>query len=676
MAGKSKGKASQKRATKGPKQIKKTDASVLSDQQWLHLSVACAVCSVFLYWNTLQNDFVFDDSSAVVQNPDVRGEASLGELFRNDFWATPLSDRLSHKSYRPITTLTFRITALLHGMEPMPFHLVNVILYAVACYVAVQCVKQMMQNTFSSHFPVVTCLPFAFHPIHTEVVATVVGRADLLAAIFAFTAFYSHSQSMEQCTTNQKFFYCLALAWLSSLSKETGLTILGICGAHEVARIWCKSHGQDLLKSITRFLALAAMGVAYLWFRKLINGPSTGILPSAGDNPLVMAETSLQYALTAAFIMALYIWRLVNPFTLLCDYGYNVVPLIRGISDGRNLLTLVMVVGIMLLIVVAMRKATQEDDGRMLMALAWIFVPLLPASHILMLGTVVAERFLFLPSLGYCMLVAFALESAWTKISKRTHFSVLAIVLAVFTSRILTRNQEWKTEESLWQADYASRPQNVKIAMNRASDLYRGGDYDAAWHIVKDLQRLGDVQHFELCALQAKTTALSQEAGQNFDMAYQILDDCVQQVNARSHPSQKDNLVFSQYGYLLSQEERFEEAVIWFSKASASSESAGVNAIGPVCNEGEILARLGKWAESVPVLEKCADLSTRGREWNKDTKLMNLAKAYYMTREFDAAEKVLMQDMSQTEETASFLETVRKAKKQQEDRARQQQQQQ
>jgi len=650
--------------------------------------MACAACSILLYYNTLPNDFIFDDGAAVVNNPNVRGESSFWDIFRNDFWATPLQEHLSHKSYRPITTLTFRITALLHGIQPMPFHFVNIVLNAVASYMAVQCIKCMTTSstttttTSSWMVPVVTSLFYTFHPIHTEVVATIVGRADLLAAIFSFGAFLLHSQCIQQSldVSSKPFLYCLGLAWLSALSKETGLMILGICGAHEVARIWLlstnttttKSGNAMVYKSISRFVVLAITGLSYLLFRKIINGPSTGILPSSGDNPLVESKTPMQYALTAAFIMVLYVWRLINPFTLLCDYGYNVVPLVDGLlSDLRNVATLTLIITTVALGILAVKRATQKQDGRLLMALTWIFVPLLPASHILILGTVVAERLLFLPSLGYCMLVALAVEktSQRMQLSQRnnTVSAMLVVVLALNTTRILSRNVEWSTEETLWKADYTSHPQNVKVAMSHASDLQNAGKYNEAWNILKNVEGLGDIQQFELCALQAKATALSQD---DYEKAYGILDVCVQKMNARPTPSQKDQLVYAAYGYLLSQQERFEEAATWFAKASEAAELTGVNAVGSVCNEGEILARLGKWQESVPVLKKCAELSVRSREWNRSTKLMNLAKAYYMTLDFDLAEQVLVNDMEQTDETLSFLETVRKVKQQQEERAK------
>lgn len=662
-----------------------TSTSPLSEQQWNNLAIFCAISSLFLYWSCVENEFVFDDFAAVVQNPDVRGESPMFQLFKNDFWATPLQDTLSNKSFRPLTTLTYRWSHALFGMNPRHFHSMNILLNATCAFLVVK--KSVQTMTLSSTtwmFPVVTCLLFTFHPIHTEVVSTVVGRADLLSSIFALWAYLQHSKCIKsEIVYSRHLMYTLVLAWLSALCKETGLLVLGICGVSEVVHVWFSpTHNKHHKTASTmRFMVLASTGVSYLLFRKGINGPSTGILPSAGDNPLILASSTMQYAATAMFIMAVYVWKLIYPFSLLCDYGYNVIPLINGWNDVRNLATLGLVVSVVALAIMAFfhmlsnRRQRQSHYGPfILMALAWIVVPLLPASHVLILGTVVAERLLYLPSLGFCMLISLLLECVNKQLSKtqKGHYSwcimaMLGVVLAAFTQRITSRNVEWSTTVNLWKADYHTNPNNVKIALAYAADLHQAGDDNQAYQVVKDLEGLGDVQQFEVCALKAKMTALSSDQQQqqhDYDKAYRILDTCVEQVNARTftNPSQKDHLVFGAYGYLLSTQDKLEQAAEWFQKASDAAERAKVvNMVGPVCNQGEILARMNRWKESIPVLQQCAELSVRGREQD-DTKLMNLAKAYYMSRDFDRAEAVLMEEMTQTQEVQEFLETVRSAR--------------
>jgi predicted Zn-dependent protease len=121
-------------------------------------------------------------------------------------------------------------------------------------------------------------------------------------------------------------------------------------------------------------------------------------------------------------------------------------------------------------------------------------------------------------------------------------------------------------------------------------------------------------------------------------------------------------LVFAAYGYLKIRQESLEQAAEWFEQASTSEEQANVNTAAVVCNRGEILARMNHWQESVPVLRTCADMSKRAKQDDEATIFMNLATAHYMTRDFDQAEHVLLDEMEESPEVLQFLETVRSSR--------------
>merc|ERR1719367_1881984 len=95
-------------------------------------TVLILVC-ISLYWNSLQCGFVFDDISAIRDNRDLRPHVPLTNIFQNDFWGTPMTKEQSHKSYRPLTVLTFRLNYLLHALEPLGYHLGNVVLHFLVC---------------------------------------------------------------------------------------------------------------------------------------------------------------------------------------------------------------------------------------------------------------------------------------------------------------------------------------------------------------------------------------------------------------------------------------------------------------------------------------------------------------------------------------------------------------
>ena len=127
----------------------------------------CTAVGVVVYLNTLDCGFCFDDEQAIIKNGDLRPETPWSNLLFNDFWGTPMDNRNSHKSYRPLCVATFRLNYLLHELQPMGYHLVNVLLHGAVCYLYVQ----LCGVVFSQVWPaLIAGLLFAVHPIHTEAV--------------------------------------------------------------------------------------------------------------------------------------------------------------------------------------------------------------------------------------------------------------------------------------------------------------------------------------------------------------------------------------------------------------------------------------------------------------------------------------------------------------------------
>ena len=131
-------------------------------------SLLTALVGVGVYLNTLSHELVFDDIPAIQFNKDLRPQASWSSLLVHDYWGTPLKDPLSHKSYRPLCVATFRLNYLLHELEPMGYHLVNILLHGVVCYLYVQLCGLVLSEVWPA---LIAGLLFAVHPIHTEAVS-------------------------------------------------------------------------------------------------------------------------------------------------------------------------------------------------------------------------------------------------------------------------------------------------------------------------------------------------------------------------------------------------------------------------------------------------------------------------------------------------------------------------
>ena len=130
-----------------------------------------SLVAILIYWSTVNCGIVYDDEPAIMKNQDLRPNGSWSDLLYHDFWGAPMTSKTSHKSYRPLCVATFRLNYLLHELQPMGYHLVNVLLHGAVCYLYVQ----LCGVVFSQVWPaLIAGLLFAVHPIHTEAVKKIV----------------------------------------------------------------------------------------------------------------------------------------------------------------------------------------------------------------------------------------------------------------------------------------------------------------------------------------------------------------------------------------------------------------------------------------------------------------------------------------------------------------------
>lgn len=194
-------------------------------------------------------------SRAIKANPDVQWSAPWTHLLFNDFWGTPLTHSGSHKSYRPLCVLSFRLNHWLHEFEPAGYHLANVLLHCLATGLFTLLARSLLPARSTLAAAVAGAL-FAAHPIHTEAVAGIVGRADIGAAVFFMLAFMSYRRyaalrsslcvALRHQRLRAKSLWPLVVkkwCWMtltllcaacSMLTKEHGITILAVCAVYDV----------------------------------------------------------------------------------------------------------------------------------------------------------------------------------------------------------------------------------------------------------------------------------------------------------------------------------------------------------------------------------------------------------------------------------------------------------
>ncbi|XP_075258031.1 protein O-mannosyl-transferase TMTC3-like isoform X4 [Convolutriloba macropyga] len=505
----------------------------------------CGCAALLVYTTSLNCGFVFDDSAAILKNYDLRQTHPWTELFRNDFWGTAMKSERSHKSYRPITVLTFRINYLLQELEPFGYHLVNALLHALASILLYLFLSSNLRyfdtqkpssstNLFDRKIAFITSLLFAVHPVHVEAVTGIVGRAEILSFIASLAVMYfcivfaNYASSTGKGTAP---IYCSALCaylatsttlGLAMLCKETGVTTCAVCAIIDLYFI-CQKSLRDVWDELIPFiiwtdknkeppnLALAtnknqkkSLAVSG-WLRRfvfrqlllltalvilvflriyLVQG---GQMPSftAFDNPAAMAKSPAR-EMTLNYLLPINIWLLLCPWWLCCDWSMGTIPLIQSPLDTRNLATAAFWCGIL----IAGRRCFAGRDkltAQIAFALSLIVFPFLPASNLLFpVGFVVAERVLYTPSAGFCILVAMGMQrlvqivkrfeqNSVTGISassgKYLVYSCLLVTICAHFARTSYRNYDWKDEFSLFISAVKNNKFNAKCWNNVGHSL-------------------------------------------------------------------------------------------------------------------------------------------------------------------------------------------------------------
>ncbi|XP_061871977.1 protein O-mannosyl-transferase TMTC3 [Colius striatus] len=449
-----------------------------------------AVC----YWNSLFCGFVFDDVSAILDNKDLHPSTPLTNLFQNDFWGTPMSEERSHKSYRPLTVLTFRLNYLFSELNAVSYHFLNLVFHVVVCIVFLKVCKLFLDNKSS----IVASLLFAVHPIHTEAVTGVVGRAELLSSIFFLAAFLSYTKSKGPDNTIvwTPIAMTVFLVAVATLCKEQGITVVGICCVYEVfiAQRYTlpvlldttvqilRGKGSipfSMLQTLLKLIVLMFSTLLLVVIRVQVIQSQLPVF-TRFDNPAAVSPSPARQ-LTFNYLLPVNAWLLLNPSELCCDWTMGTIPLVESLLDVRNVATLTFFGFLGSLIVFSLRYPG-DSSKTVLMALCLIVLPFIPASNLFFpVGFVVAERVLYVPSMGFCILVA----HGWKKLSTRSvlrkiSWVCLAAVLFTHALKTLHRNWDWESEYTLFMSALKVNKNNAKLWNNVGHALENEKNFERA----------------------------------------------------------------------------------------------------------------------------------------------------------------------------------------------------
>ena len=462
------------------------------------LCIILAVISVVLYANTLLNSYVLDDNNVIKNNTIVtKGIPAIPEIFSTPYrWGY---FHTSNDQYRPLSLAMFAVEYQVFGGTPAPGHFINIILFA-ACVVLLFLFLNKLFERKKTAVAFIASLLFAIHPIHTEVVANIKSSDELLCFCFAFLSLNIFIKYIETGKIYQLLFGSVCF-FLSLLSKETVITFLAI-----IPLIFFFYKNENKKRSIYITVGAIAMTALFLMIRYIVLS-----VYDAGhtaqfdflDNMLVNAPSAASRLATEIYILGNYVKLLIVPYPLISDYSYHSIPFV-GFDSAWVLISLA---AYSFLLVFSISGLINKTKNLFVFAILFFLITILLFSNIFFLiGTPMAERLLFFPSVGFCLLVALVIDK-WIIgtsglnapiLTNTKAWVALAPVFVIFSSMTIARNNDWKSNYTLFKTDLTKSPDDCRLYFNLAVEI-DGERYEAVTDSEKkhemDLESIGYLRH-------------------------------------------------------------------------------------------------------------------------------------------------------------------------------------
>ncbi len=432
------------------------------------LCIVLGILSFSIYSNTLRNGYAVDDNLFITRNSVV----NMGVMGITQLLASPRMKGVetgNNDTYRPTSFIMFAVEKELFGFNPTTGHLINIILFS-ACVVLLFLFLDRLLEHKKTVIAFIAALLFAVHPIHTEVVANIKSRDELLCFFFAFWSLNSFITYFAN-GKNIRLVVGFVALFLSFLSKETSVSFIAI-----VPLVFFFYRTGNKRRSIT-ITAAAVIGFAiFLGIRTIVLhgiAPGHSALAASADNQLLNVPAGASRLATAILTCGYYIKLLFIPHPLLCSYSYSTIPFV----NFGNIWVLLSLTAYLSLIVFAFYRLIKFKKDLWAFGVLFYLITIALFSNIVFLPPALfAERFVFFASVGFCLLIALLIEKWLFSFSKSENAAntlsdlsrskvllFLVPIVIVFGSMTVSRNYDWKDDYSLYSTDVENAPQNSRM---------------------------------------------------------------------------------------------------------------------------------------------------------------------------------------------------------------------
>ncbi len=430
------------------------------------ISVSC----IALYSNTLKNPFVWDDHLLIEKNLLIQNWKFIPDIFTHHLFYTTGE---ASTFYRPLQTLTLLLDYHIWHFKAAGYHLTNLILHLLASILVYFLVLEIGEKHLTALW---AGLLFAIHPIHTEAVSYIAGRADSLVTIFILLSLLAYRKNSNSSYICSVLFFTGAL-----LSKELALIFPFILLLYELSFAKEKteinpvvreksSKGGNLIKPAPFFIT--ALGYIYFRFH-FLKFTETNLAFHFNRDYFLRLATSIK-------ILFSYLGLLIFPQELKMARGYHLV---------KSFLDPAFIIFSFLLVIIIWAAIKSYHKSRFTFFFSfWFFIFLLPFLNILRLNALIAEHWLYIPSIGFLALLGRIIEKAVNR--KKFLIFVFMPFFIYYASLTVTQNLQWQNEVKLYQKILKYNPEVVLVWYNLGTIYLREGSYEEAEKAFRNLLKL------------------------------------------------------------------------------------------------------------------------------------------------------------------------------------------
>lgn len=496
-----------------PATIEKTMPKLASAQSasawWTNTrwqSIIIFLFSSLLYINTLSHQYAQDDAIVLYDNMfTTKGLEGISSIFQYDtfygfFKEEGKASLVAGGRYRPLSLVLFAMGWEFFGNNPVIYHLMNVFWYALTCLILYWLILRLLslqQDKLQVQFiAFATALLFAAHPIHTEAVANIKGRDEILTLLGSLTALYAIVRAYDE-----KKLVWLILGgfsfFLALLAKENAITFLAV--APLTFWVFRKAKlGEIVLYTLplliiaTAFLALRAAVLGFNFSeptKELMNNPYLKI-----ESNEWVAFSFAEWSATIIFTLGKYVALLFFPHPLTHDYYPRHVNIMQW-NDWQVLLSAATYVVLLVYALLRLPKRDLVSYG----ILFYLITLSIVSNVVFPIGTNMGERFVFMPSVGFCFLIGvllWRLNEYWSKPKHDKQiplanfsFIALGLFLLPFSYKTITRNGVWKDNFTLFTTDIEVSKNSAKLRNGVAGVLIEQG--------IKETNQAKQQQYFQ-----------------------------------------------------------------------------------------------------------------------------------------------------------------------------------